>query len=618
MVDRIFSDSSRPQETSSDKTRSRAISQLGSLLRALMVSPARNRVVVLAVALALVICANAVGQIRLNRWNGDFFDALEQKDVTAFSFQLLVFVAIVGSLLILVVMQTWLGELTKIRLRAWLTHDLLDQWLAPRRAYLIAFAGEIGTNPDQRMHEDARHLCELSAELGAGMLQSSLLLASFIGVLWLLSTLVVFTVDGQRYDIPGYMVWCALAYALAGSWLTWRIGRPLIRLNDDRYSREAEFRFALVRVNECAGGIGLYRGESDERRVLNDVVDRVVASTRRLATGLTRLTWMTSGYGWLTIVVPILVAAPGYFGGSLSLGGLMMVVGAFNQLQQALRWFVDNFSRIADWRATLLRVVAFRDALLALDLPRSDVSRIEVADHPKGHLSLEQLTVFHPGGRATLEEPNVEIRPSERVLIVGGPGSGKSTLFLAIAGLWPWGTGRIRLPPRDSIMFMPQQPYLPPGALRAAITYPAEPGRFDAGAVGDALRQVRLNYLLPSLDREARWDRELSLDEQQRLACARMTLHAPKWIVLDDAMSAIAEEHRPLLMALFDSPLAGSAVICMSRVPSRDSFYSRVIRLRHSPQEVPVHLITPGRLQKPPAKASTPQRHAVQVDRTTV
>jgi putative ATP-binding cassette transporter len=578
-----------------------------------MLSPARNRIALLAIGLALVICANAVGQIRLNSWNGDFYDALELKDVTAFSFQILVFAIIVGSLLILVVTQTWLGELTKIRLREWLTHDLLDEWLAPKRVYFIAFAGEIGTNPDQRMQEDARHLCELSAELGAGLLQASLLLASFIGVLWLLSALVVFTVDSKEYEIPGYMVWCALAYALAGSWFTWRVGRPLIRLNADRYGREAEFRFGLVSVSERAEGIGLYRSEFDERRALNAVVDRVVASMRQLASGLTRLTWITSGYGWLAIVVPILVAAPGYFGGSLSLGGLMMVVGAFNQVQQALRWFVDNFSRIADWRATLLRVVAFRDGLRALDLPDGEVSRVEVTDHPQGHLSLEQLTVFHFGGRATLEEPNVEIRPAERVLIVGEPGSGKSTLFLAMAGLWPWGAGRIRLPPRDSMMFMPPQPYLPQGTLRAAITYPDEPGRFEVGTAEAALRQVRLDYLLPSLDREARWDKELSLDEQQRLACARMTLHAPKWIVLDDALSAIAEEHRPLIMALFDGVLAGSAVICMSRVPAMDDFYSRVVRLLYLPPDVPLHLAVPVR-QRPPTQASAPRMRSVQTD----
>ena len=334
-------------------------------MRALVVSRARNRITLLSIGLALVICANAVGQIRLNSWNGDFYDALEQRTSRRSAFSFLSSLIIVGSLLMLVVAKTWLGEITKIGLREWLTNDLLDEWLAPKRAYFIAFAGEIGTDPDQRMQEDARHLCELSTELGAGLLQASLLLASFIGVLRFLSTPGGDHCRRSRVRIPGYMVWCALAYALAGSWLTWRVGGPLIQLNADRYGREAEFRFALVRVSERAEGIGLYRGESDERRALNAAVNRVMASMRRLATGLTRLTWITSGYGWLAIVVPIAVAAPGYFGGSLSLGGLMMVVGAFNQVQQALRWFVDNFSRIADWRATLLRVVAFRDGLLS-------------------------------------------------------------------------------------------------------------------------------------------------------------------------------------------------------------------------------------------------------------
>lgn len=579
LITRVLPRPSQLRELPSSKADPRTIPQLISLLRALAASRSRKRIALLVSGLALVICTNAFGQIRLNSWNGDFYDALEQRAVAAFGMQLIVFVIIVGSLLILVVTQTWLGELTKIGLREWLVDDLLDQWLAPRRPYFIAFAGEIGTNPDQRIQEDARHLCELSAELGAGLLQASLLLASFIGVLWFLSTLVVFTIDGRDYQIPGYMVWCALAYASAGSWLTWRVGRPLIRLNADRYGREAEFRVALVRIGECAEGIGLNRGESDERRVTNDVVKRVMASMRLLAAGLTRLTWITSGYGWLAIVVPILVAAPGYFRGSLSLGGLMMVVGAFNQVQQALRWFVDNFSRIADWQATLLRVVAFRDGLRALDLPDGGTGRFEVVDHPQGHLRLERLTVFHPSGGATLEEPNVEIRPGERVLLVGEPGSGKSTLFLAMAGLWPWGSGRIHLPPRDSMMFMPQQPYLPPATLRAAIAYPAEPVRFETGAVEDALRQVHLDYLLPSLDRQARWDKELSLDEQQRLAFARTILHRPKWIVLDDAMSAVAEQHRPTILALFDSTLAGSAVIGTSRIPSQDHFYSRVIRL---------------------------------------
>ena len=335
----------------------------------------------------------SVGQIRLNVWQGDFFNALEQHNLAIFGSQLLVFSVIVGVLLVLVVAQTWLKEILQVRLREWLTHDLLDRWLAPKRAYLLAHAGEIGVNPDQRVHEDTRHLIDLSTDLAVRMLQASLLLISFIGVLWVLSAKVVFVAGDRSFTIPGYMVWCALVYAIGGSWLAWRVGRPLIPLNATRYAREADLRFSLVRVSECAEGIALYGGETDERRILEGTVDHVLTVMRRLAGGLARLTWVTSGYGWLAIVAPVLVAAPGYFGGSLSFGGLMMVIGAFNQVQQSLRWFVDDFHRIADWRATLLRVMALREALAAADTVDDDRERIELVDHAAGHIGLENLTV---------------------------------------------------------------------------------------------------------------------------------------------------------------------------------------------------------------------------------
>ena len=427
------------------------------------------------------------------------------------------FSVIVGVLLVLVVAQTWLKEILQVRLREWLTHDLLDRWLAPKRAYLLAHAGEIGVNPDQRVHEDTRHLIDLSTDLAVRMLQASLLLISFIGVLWVLSAKVVFVAGDHSFTVPGYMVWCALAYAIGGSWLAWRVGRPLIPLNATRYAREADLRFSLVRVSECAEGIALYGGETDERRILEGTVDHVLTVMRRLAGGLARLTWVTSGYGWLAIIAPVLVAAPGYFGGSLSFGGLMMVIGAFNQVQQSLRWFVDDFHRVADWRATLLRVMALREALAAPDTANDGRERIELVDHAVGHIGLENLTVAVGGGQATLGDAMVEIAPGERVLIVGETGSDKSTLFRAMAGLWPWGTGTIHLPPRRSMMFMPQRPYLPLGSLRAAVSYPAEPGRFDDLAVGAALMRVGLGHLVPTLGHEQRWDKNLPLEEQQRL-----------------------------------------------------------------------------------------------------
>ena len=556
------------------------IAQLSSLLAALWASQYRGRVGLLAAGIVIVLCANAVGQIRLNAWQGDFFDALEQRNLAVFAAQLLVFGVVVGGLLTLVVAQTWLKEMLQVRLREWLTHDLLDRWLAPKRAYLLAHAGEIGVNPDQRVHEDTRHLIDLSADLAVRLLQASLLLVSFIGVLWVLSAQVVFVVGERSFTVPGYMVWCALAYAIGGSWFAWRVGRPLIPLNATRYAREADLRFSLVRVSECAEGIALYGGEADERRILNGTVDHVLTVMGRLAGGLARLTWVTSGYGWLGLIAPIVVAAPGYFGGGLSFGGLMMVIGAFNQVQQSLRWFVDEFHRIADWRATLLRVMALREALSPADPSDDDRERIELIDHAGEHLTFNDVAVVLGGGRATLDHARVEIAPGERVLIVGETGSDKSTLFRAMAGLWPWGTGTIHLPPRRSMMFMPQRPYLPLGSLRAAVSYPAEPGRFDDAAVRAALMRVGLGHLVPALEHKQRWDKELAVEEQQRLAFARLLLHEPRWVLIDDAMGALDDDHRRLMLSIFDHELADAAVISIGRNPANDGFYSRILHFR--------------------------------------
>ncbi|MGH6945577.1 MAG: ABC transporter ATP-binding protein/permease, partial [Geminicoccaceae bacterium] len=519
------------------------VAQLRSLLRALGSSTYRRRIGLLTAGIVVVICLNVVGQIRLNRWQGTFYDAIEQRHVAAFTTQLLVFAVIAGGLLVLVVAQTWLQEMTKVRLREWLTHDLLDNWLAPKRAYLLSFAGLIGRNPDQRIHQDALHLTELTTILAVGLLQSSLLLVSFVGVLWVLSAQVVFNVGGHSFTIPGYMVWCAIAYSLGGSLLAWRVGRPLIPLNAERYAREADLRFALVRVNEHADGIALHGGEEDERRMLDEPLDRVIAMMARLAGGLARLTWITSGYGWLAIVVPIVVAAPGYFDGELSFGALMMVVGAFNHVQSSLRWFVDNLAQIADWRATLLRIAAFREALPTVETIGEEAGHIALVDAGSDELVLENLEVALPDECATLDQARVEVEPGERIQILGKPGSGKSTVFRALAGMWPWGAGTIHLPPREAMMFMPQRPYLPLGRLHAAVSYPAEPGRFDDAAVRAALARVDLGHHAPSLDQVERWDRKLSLDEQQRLAFARLLLHKPRWVFLDEATAALDDEN---------------------------------------------------------------------------
>jgi vitamin B12/bleomycin/antimicrobial peptide transport system ATP-binding/permease protein len=580
--------------------------QLGTLWRALRGSRHRRSVGMLAAGIVLVVCLNAVGQIRLNSWQGAFYDAIEQRHMAAFTAQLLIFLVIAGGLLVLVVAQTWLQQMITVRLREWLAHDLLDQWLAPKRAYLLGFAGEIGVNPDQRIAQDALHASELTAVLGVGLLQSSLLLVSFVGVLWLLSADVLFHVGGHSFAIPGYMVWCAIIYSLGGSLLAWRVGRPLIPLNAERYQRESDLRFALVRVNEHADGIALHGGEADERRILDEPVDRVITMMARLAGGIARLTWITSSYGWLAIVVPIVVAAPGYFGGDLSFGALMMVVGAFNQVQSSLRWFVDNLAQIADWRATLLRIVSFRDALPGVETIGEEAGRIAIVDAGADRLVLENLAVALPGECATLDQARVEVVPGERIQIVGKAGAGKSTLFRALAGMWPWGSGTIQLPPRDSMMFMPQRPYLPPGTLRAAVSYPTEPGRFGDAAIRAALERIELGQLARSLDRDDRWDRTLSLDEQQRLAFARLLLHAPRWVFADDAIGALDDDHQQLVLSILERELAGAAVIRFCRTPTRVGSWNRTLHVVPHPgaPTLPSALPAAAKASGAPAAAS--------------
>jgi putative ATP-binding cassette transporter len=314
-----------------------------------------------------VIVATAYGQIRLNRWNQPFYDALARRDFHGFVMQLGVFAVIAGGLLILNVVQRWLAEMLKLKLREGLVQDLVGEWLKPHRAFRLAKVGPVGVNPDQRMHEDARHLTELSADLGVQLLQSSILLVTFVDILWRISGSFAFHAGGRDFSIPGYMVWAAIVYAGSGSLLSYRVGRGLIRRNADRYQRESELRTSLNRVNEHIDQI---EKDSDETRAATRIaldLRNVLGAMRRLVTGLTELTWVTAGYGWLTLIAPILVAAPAYFAGNLSFGGLMMAAGAFNQVQSSLRWFVDNFSTIADWRATLLRVADFRRAMLDCD-----------------------------------------------------------------------------------------------------------------------------------------------------------------------------------------------------------------------------------------------------------
>jgi putative ATP-binding cassette transporter len=558
--------------------------EMRMMIRVTFRSSVGKKLLMLVAGVVVVILATAYGQIWLNKWNKPFYDALSRRDLRDFLYQLGVFFVIAGCLLVLNVVQRWLAETLEFRLREGLVRSLLQEWLQPRRAFWLANAGSMGVNPDQRIAEDARKLCELSADLAIGLFQASILFGSFAGILWGLSSSFAFRIGDHDYAIPGFMVWAAILYASAGSLLSYWVGRSLIHRNAERYAREADLRFSLVRVNEHVDEISLAAGEAHEKHRIELHLGDVMAATRRIVLGHTNLTWVTAGFGWVTIVAPILVAAPLYFTGKVSFGGLMMAAGAFTQAQSSLRWFIDNFSAIADWRATLLRVASFRHALVSLHEPRGYESRILYSEGDAGAICIDDLHIVSAANSDRLEETQVVIRTGERTLVAAEPGTGKTQLFRALAGLWPWGAGRIIRPPGEQLYYLPRgTPYLPRGSLREVLAYPLKPDSFTTEACTRVLYRLGLERLGRSLDETLRWDRELSQDEQLCLVFARIALQSPPWLLIDGTLGSLDDDVRELVVDVLSKELRNTGIIHIGGAAQAEVLFSRVLHLVRAP-----------------------------------
>ena len=524
--------------------------------------------------------------VRLNLWNRDFFNALESHDWDAFIFQMGMFALLAASTMGVAVYQAYVKQLLQLRWRRWLTAELVDRWLKDSRHYQLAFIEPDLDNPDQRISENTKHATEMAVEFALGVFDKGITLISFIGILWTVSGALDVTIGAVSFKIPGYMVFAALLYAGIGSGLTLLVGRPIIAANIRQNATEADYRFSLVRLRENSEAVAMIRGERDENRVLARYFGDVLASTMGLMRAQRQLMWLTSFYASVGIVYPTLVASPRFFAGIITLGVLMQITAAFGHVQTSLNYFVDNYPRIAEWRSHVERLLEFEDALGSTGECTSETGEVTTivltdcaAEGRKEELDFENLQITTIEGNIVIEDANTRIAKGERVLLTGPSGSGKSTLFRAIAGLWPWGCGKIIAPERRCMMFMPQRPYLPLGRLRAALTYPASPRKFTTAKLKAVLHRCGLDHLRDRLDERERWDRVLSVGEQQRLGFGRLLLHKPDWVFMDEATSALDEEMQQSVMAMFDKELAHTTVVSIAHRPGMEAFHNRTMKL---------------------------------------
>ena len=494
--------------------------------------------------------------VLLNQWNNAFYSALQDKNLAAFRGQLFRVTYLITIFIFLAVYQVYLNQMLEIRWRRWLTDRYLRAWLADGAYYRMQLQASETDNPDQRIAEDVHLLAAHTLGLFTGGLRAVVTLVTFVAILWGLSGTLIVPLGGFSIPLPGYMVWVAVLYAIAGTWVTDWLGRPLVQLNFDRQRYEADFRFSLVRFRENTEGVALYRGEADEFRGFRERFEEVVRNWWGIMLRQKRMTYFTSGYGLGAWIVPSIVAAPRFFRGELGLGGLMQTNQAFQQVQDALSFFVQSYKEIAAWCAVVERLAGFERALERVRLQA--VGGVQRLEGRATQLTVEGVDLYRPDGQLLISNINLSLVRGDTVLLFGASGSGKSTLVRAIAGIWPFGRGEIRAPRDARILFLPQRPYLPIGMLRDVVSYPMAARGVADETLREALDVVGLTELAGRLDEVRHWALQLSPGEQQRMAFARALVQKPEWLFLDEATSAVDEATEARLYRLVRERLGGT------------------------------------------------------------
>ena len=519
----------------------------------------RAGLILLSAVIAIELSIVAVN-VLINQWNARFFNALQDRNWDNFVTEISIFCGLAAIFIVLAVYQLYLNQWLQIRWRAWMTKVYVDRWLAASTHYRMQLLGDAADNPDQRIADDINQFIEKSLFIVVRLLGAIVTLISFFAILWGLSAAAPLTLFGAPVNIPGYLVWTALIYSVIGTLLAHWIGWPLAALNFRQQRFEADFRFSLIRVRENAEQIALLAGEKAERSRLGERFSRVVENFMALMSRQKKVIFVQQGHAQVALVLPYLVVSPAYFSGAVQLGALTQTASAFNSVQESLSFFVTFYRSIAEWAAVVDRLTGFNRALDEAQRMASASDIAVTSDTDARSIRIEDLSVNRPDGAPLLAPAAAAFHPSERVLVSGPSGAGKSTLFRAMAGLWPFGSGRVVIPADARIMVLPQRPYFPETTLANALSYPAS-GAFDDATLVEVLQAVGLPSLGQRLHEEAHWNRTLSLGEQQRLGVARALLQAPDYLFLDEATASLDEPSEARLYGLLHERLKGTTIV---------------------------------------------------------
>jgi len=537
-------------------------------------------------AIIALTLAGVYMDVLFNDWYNLFYNTLQDKNRAEFFKQMVRFCVLAAIYIVIIVYATYFNQMLQVRWRRWLTEKYLGEWMGNRTYYRMQFYATATDNPDQRVAEDLKFFVDETLSLSLGLLNSVVTLIAFVGILWNLSGKIEFRFAGQNYYFHGFMVWCALAYAFAGTWLADKIGRPLIGLNFNQQRYEADFRFSLVRFRENMEGVALYRGEPDEMRGFRNRFGSVFQNWWSIMRRQKMLNFFRISYNQAAVVFPYLVGEGRFFSGAIQLGGLMQIANAFGKVQDSLSWFLNSYSGagpntgFVGWKATVDRLTGFHNAILTAQEQQSNQPGAAIVSGEPGKLELKDVSLDLPDGRRLIEAADVAMMESASVLIRGPSGSGKSTLFRAISGIWPFGRGEIKQPADFDALFLPQRPYFPLGTLREAICYPARHQAFVSEEVEEALKVVGLEHLAPRLDQQANWSVQLSGGEQQRVAFARALLHKPAWLFLDEATSNLDDESQKQLYEAVMERLQHTTVVSIAHREELVHFHAKRVELR--------------------------------------